>query len=224
MARNVNLETTAMARRFVEKFGHTEITVDQLDMFLVDEGVLPQIDFDPERVKSAGLELTPEQRSQWSGFVQSRANGRNMLNRGGRQLANGEAFALSTLRSGKSYSIRRFSSSARSYATNDMGEKVREYTQGRLNDFLRIKRQLDWQAENNLLEDLDAEFWEVSQMYSILETQAKLLNRKIDALTRQYGNAVDAAVDQAKILLERAGHDVPQLEDQSASDDDNSDD
>ena len=218
MARNVNPETIAMARRFVEKFGHADITVNDLDMFLTDEGILPSLDFDPEQMKATGEDLTAEQKAQWNGFVQARANGRNMLNRGGRQLANGEAFMLTTLKSGDSYAIRKFTEAAKDYAATEMAEKVNTFARGRLAEFYRLKRQLDWQMDNNLLEDLDSEFLEVKQMYGILETQAQLLGKRVLALTLQYNRAVDAAIDQAKVLLEYGGTDVPMLEDKSDDD------
>lgn len=216
MARNINPETRALANRFIEKFGHVEIDVDQLDMFLRDEGILPDLDFDRDQIKAEGGTLNIEQQQAWDGLVAARQNGRNLLMRGGKQLANGHAFSLKTIKSGEIYQIRPLADAAKDYAVREMGEKVRTFAKGRLAEFKAISKQLDWILENSVLEDLTPQVLEVHQMYKTLDTHARLMQKKIDALTVQYSNAVNAATEQAKLLIEAAGgNGIPQLEDQS---------
>lgn len=213
MARNVNPETTALARRFVKKFGHGPLTVDQLDSFLTDEHIVPSIDFD--RADLPPGEMTPEQRHQWNAFTAARANGRNMLARGGRQLADGEAFVIKTIKSGSDYEVKPLIASAKDHIDAEMAEKFKTFARGRLEEFRTIARQVDWLVENSMLEDLTAEALEVRQMYKTLDTHALLMQKKVHALAVQFSRAVEGASEQAKVLIEAVGgNGIPQIEHQ----------
>lgn len=218
MARNVNPETLAIARRFIEKHQHGPLTVDQLDMFLNDEGILPDLDFDRDAIKAEGRTLSAAEKQAWDGYVAARQNGRNLLNRGGKQLTNGEAFTLKTIKSGQDYEVCQLHVAAKQYFDREMSEKVREFTKNRLAHFGTLHNQLQWLMNNCLLEDMSAEALEVLQMYKTLDLSAQLMERKIDVITRQFDEAVAGASEQARVLIESVGgNGLPQIEDHSTN-------
>jgi hypothetical protein len=188
MAKTVPYENIGYARAFIEKFGLGEVTVDEFDMFIIDQKLAD----DPGT-------SNPKDNAH-KGFVQQRTAARRLINTAGGWL-NGSSFQVvvpegGTPEYGKVYFIKPWNDDAKSFGAN-LGNTVKKYTQNRVKALQSLHNKALALAEHH--ED-DAEFHETAQMLSFISQHSIELRARIAGLVTQYNVAVEAVEDKVKAL------------------------
>jgi hypothetical protein len=198
MAKTVPYENIGYARSFIEKFGLGEVTIDDFDMFIIDQKL----------AEDPGTSDTKA--NAYKGFIQQRTAARRLINTAGGWL-NGSSFQVvvpegGTPEYGKVYFIKPWNDDAKSFGTN-LGNSVKKYTQNRVKALQALHNKALTLAEHHAE---DPEFHETAQMLSFISQHSIELRARIAGLVTQYNVAVDAVEDKVKALAAHYDN-VPQL-------------
>jgi hypothetical protein len=188
MAKTVPYENIGYARTFIDKFGLGEVSIDDFDMFIIDQGLAD----DPG--------TSDTKANAYKGFIQQRTAARRLLNTAGGWL-NGSSFQVvmpepKTDLYGKAYLIKPWNEDAKSFGAN-LGNSVKKYTQNRVNALQALHKKALALSEHH---DDDAEFRETAQMLAFVGQHSIELRARIAGLVTQYNVAVEAVEDKVKAL------------------------
>jgi hypothetical protein len=198
MANTVPYDNIGYARAFIEKFGLGAVSIDEFDVFIIDQKMAD----DPG--------TSDTKTNAYKGFVQQRTAARRILNNAGAYL-NGDSFQIavpkpSTDFYGKAYLVTPWNDDAKGFGKN-LGNSVQKYTQNRVKALQALHRKALALSTHH---DDDPAFRETAQMLAFIGQHSIELRARIAGLVTQYNVAVDAVEDKVKAL---AAHydEVPQL-------------
>jgi hypothetical protein len=191
MAQTVKQENVYLARKFQEQFGYGTISVDEFDMFIIDNKMVA----DPG---------TSDKKSHaHKGFVQERNAIRRTLNNAG-VYNNGNSFQIvvDTGTEGdpsKGYKIIPWETSAKEI-TKELANKTGIY----VNNKVATLKALHNKAETLCLQNHDNDaLRETTHMLSFMRQQGVELQSRIAGLIKQYNIAYDQVEEQVREVIKQ---------------------
>ena len=178
-----NVYTLANSRKFFEKFGFGEISVEQFDLFIIDE----KLASDPE--------TSDTKDPRYRGFIAERAQAKNKLSRGGAHYD--PPFSIEVIAAGRNYMVSTWSDNAIGVA-KEVANRIDSYTKGRLNKM----RTLHNRAEALSLDHpSDPELQSAQLVIGAMRTQAGYMQSRIKALVVQYNKMADMAEQEVQLVI-----------------------
>ena len=174
------------AQKFMDKFGYGEITIDEFDMFIIDQKWAT----DPKTSDSSTMEHKV--------FVTERARQKRALDSAGHFLK--EPFQIAIINKGSTWEIQEWNTNTREF-TKDVGNRITKFAEGRMNSL----RKLHTRAGEMLLLTKDEAkkeaLAETMQMVSFMAVKSIELQSNVEAQCLKYNVAADAVEAQVKALL-----------------------
>jgi hypothetical protein len=184
MAKNVPYENIQYARAFINKFGVGEVSVDDFDMFIIDQKLAD----DPG--------TSDTKANAYKGFIQQRTAARRLINTAATFL-NGDSYQIVVEDAGTTYSVTPWASNARE-VTRDVANKIQIYVNNRMSAMKALQSKTE---QLRLTHDKDTDLAETLAMMSHMRMHGIEMQARIKGLVTQYNVAFDAVTEQAKNLI-----------------------
>jgi hypothetical protein len=184
MAKTVPYENIQYARAFINKFGMGELSVDNFDMFIIDQKLAD----DPG--------TSNPKDNAYRGFVQQRTAARRLINTAATFL-NGESYQIIVEDAGEKYVVTPWASNAREI-TREVANKIQIYVDNRMGAMKALQSKTE---QLRLAHSDDTDLAETLVMMSHMRMHGIEMQARIKGLVTQYNVAFDAVSDQAKKLI-----------------------
>ena len=187
-----NAANIKLATKFIKKFKFTVITLDQFDMFIIDNNM----------AKDPGDK--DENPQAHRGFGMDRGACKERLNAGGVYL-NGNAFKIGSHEHGKTYEIQTYNKATRD-DIDKVAEVVHQLSRSKLKGLKKINRQIGEVIERARIADKneDMEEWQSTQSRITLgEAHVKEFTERIERMTETLKGHLQTIHMDADKQLER---------------------
>lgn len=175
-----------IGRRFISKFGFSNVNVEKFDIFLIDNLLASNPDSDDPKDPT------------YKQFREERTRARGILNRVGPDMDEGQRFQITVLIPGRMYRVLPYGVAVLDSAAN-FGSQIQKMVDGKR---ARIRATQKRVQELTLYADGDqAELMEVQKILALCGDQTEGFSDRMKAETHKYIRGVDAAFKMADKLL-----------------------